>query len=64
MSLTSQRGGLARREVTLAVLAAARAKLKRRKFGQLSNSATKAGAVESTGVKRRHEEEDLYLCLY
>lgn len=32
------------------------------KFGQLSNSAAKAGVGECSGMNRRHEEKDL--CLY
>lgn len=44
------------------ILASNREKLKWGKFGQLSNSATKAGVGECAGMNRRHEEKDL--CWY
>lgn len=59
MPLASQRCWLARKVEVRAVLSANGAKLKQGKFGQLSNSATKAGAGEFAGMKRRHEEKDL-----
>lgn len=63
MSFMTQRGWLARNKLVSVGLASNRAKLKWGKFGQLSNSATKARAGECAGMNRRHEEKDLFLYL-
>lgn len=62
MSFMAQRGQLARKQLVSVVLASNRAKLKWGKFGQVSNSATKAGVRECAGMNRKHKEKDL--CLY